>query len=246
MGARASCVTGAVLLAACLGSAQVAPAGVVAFNINSATSSLRMTGTYNTNDGLFPLQEIVAGNMLTRVGGTILMEVGTTPFGFRGGDIFATVNPTIPAGFQPANFQFQSSLPPPQGIVNGLVRDFHFKIEGDPIPLANGFEMSSTQIHATDGDIISDFAPTIDLTGQLATGVSGSATVGAPLGEHLPPRTLQIPFTMTFEVAVPLGEYIMNLAFSGTVFASGEVPEPASGMVLLAGAVIAVGRRRSR
>jgi hypothetical protein len=243
MGARNWRVLSAVTAAVMLGICSRATAGIVAFTVDPLASYLTLTGTYNTDGGLYTLQETVANSLTTKLAGTIFMEVGTTPYGFRGGNVSALNNGTYLPGLLPGNFGFQTSLPPPERIILGCVRDFAFSIEGEPRQLSgNNFDMNTTAIQAMAGQIDADFAPSIFLAGQAATGVSGTGTVGFS-GLN---RTIQIPFTMTFEVAVPENDLLMNLAFSGLIVSKGTVPEPATAFMVLSGAALMVRRAARR
>lgn len=213
--------------------------GVVTLQVDPVLSRMHLVGGYSTSEGLHVLQETISGSLQTQLGGTLRIEVDTTPIGFRGGEIVAAVSGTYAPGPQPANYGFTSSIAPPVGAVQGLLRDFAFSISGEPTPLFNGFDMMGTDFLATSGVFETDTFDPIAMAGRGGAYISGNGSVFRNVGSI----RVQFPFTFSYELPVPDEELTMQVSFVGFLVADGTTPEPASALLLAAGTALACLRR---
>jgi len=231
------------LLAALALAATAAPicAAPISFQIKPAQSTLSLSGVIRgTGASFFPIGQPISGSLATAYAGNLLVDSNLTQIVFMGGNVDASINGNYLPGPSSADYGLTASLPAPEGNLLAAIRDFAMSFNGLATPLVSGFDMSSVTVTAVGGTFESDKLAPLPFAGATAAQVSGTGTLFSS-GDL---RTLSLPLTIGFSQEIPNSDYTLEFTLAGTLVATHTVPEPATGLLLAAGAVALTRRRR--
>ena len=224
------------------GVASAALATVPPFVINESVTTLTFTGAIDHPDyGLVPLQPVSSGAAVTHYGGDMQARRFLEPLSFRGGDVNAFTNGTYLPGEAPGNYGFQASLPGPTGNILATLRNFSFELVGNTADTGSGYNVADVDVVATSGVFVCDKLPTLSLPGKTAVAVYGTASITT---QNLIEQHLRMPIGMSFSEQIPGSDYVLHFTLTGTVQAVRTLPEPSALMLLGAGALVVLRRRR--
>lgn len=229
-------------LAFTLGAAAAAAAAPIGFQIKTSSSSLSLSGTVRgPGDTLFPISPALSGSLTTAYSGTIFTDSNLAQIVFMGSSADAGVNGNYYPGPLPSDYGLKVTLPAPDGLTYGAIRDLTFSLSGAATPLSGGFNLGSVGVSLTGGNLMSDKLTMLPLAGASAVQVAGTGSLFSSAGVF----TLRLPLTASFSQAIPNSDYTVDLTLSGVIIATRTAPEPGAACLLVVGAALAGVRRRA-